>query len=465
MSVSTVLSSERSNAIKGRDTDWHPVETLIAEAMERLQVPGVAIGIFHKGREYLAGFGVTSVDNPLPVTTETLFQVGSITKTVVGTAVLRFAEMGKLDLKIPIRTYLPDLRLADENLAQRVTLRHLLTHTGGGMADCFEDMGEGDDALAKAVAKMDQLRLETPLGEVYSYSNSAFTLIGRVIEAVTEMTFERALQECLFDPLKMTHTFFFPSEIMTYRFAVGHEVRDDALRVVRPWDQVRAARPAAGLITCISDVLRYACFHLGNGMTKDGTHLVNEKNLALMQTPAYPRNQGWIGLAWEIDEIADQRIIGHEGITLGQIASLHLIPGRQFAVAILTNGSRGRLLSAEVRTWLYQHVLHIADEEPSFFAMSQEDLMPYVGLYDSALSQTEVRLSDGGLVIVSQFKGGFPRKETPGGPPGPPRRISFCGRDRVVILDPPWKGSQLTFVRKPDGSVGYLQASRLLRKI
>ena len=465
MSVSTVLSSGRSNAITVRVTGWHPVETLITEAMERLQVPGVAIGILDEGREYLAGFGVTSVDNPLPVTTATLFQVGSITKTVVGTAVLRLAEMGKLDLETPIRIYLPDLRLADENLAQQVTLRHLLTHTGGGIADSFEDIGEGDDALAQAVTKMDELLSETPLGEVYSYSNSGFTLIGRVIEVVTGMTFERALQECIFDPLKMIHTFFFPSEIMTYRFAVGHEVWDDALLVVRPWSQVRAARPAAGMITCISDLLRYACFHLGNGMTEEGTRLVSERALPLMQTPAYPRNQGWIGLAWEIDEIAGLRVIGHGGITTGQMASLHLIPSRQFAVAILTNGSRGGLLSTEVRTWLYQHSLHIAEEEPSFLAMTQEDLMPYVGLYDSALSQTEVRLSDGGLVIISQFKGGFPRKETPGGPPGPPRRIAFCGRDRVVILDPPWKGSQLTFVRKPDGSIGYLQASRLLRKV
>src|SRR6266700_2458744 len=187
------LSVERSNAVDFRGTDLRPVEALIVEAMKRLQVPGAAVGILHEGKEYVASFGVTSVDNPLSVTAETLFQVGSITKTIVSTAVLCLAERGKLDLETPICTYLPDLRLADENLTQRVTLRHLLTHTGGGIADCFEDTGNGDDALAKVVAKMDELPQETPPGEIYSYSNSGFTLIGRVIKVAFQGRIRQAV--------------------------------------------------------------------------------------------------------------------------------------------------------------------------------------------------------------------------------------------------------------------------------
>jgi len=168
---------------------------------------------------------------------------------------------------------------------------------------------------------------------------------------------------------------------------------------------------------------------------------------------------------------SDKRLIlrktldGHGGITTGQISSLQLIPGRQFALAILTNGSRGGALIAELMPWLRQQILGIVEAPPTFLALTREELAAYEGMHDSSLSRTEVRLVDEGLVIISQFKGGYPTRETPGGPLQPPRRIAFCEKDRAVILDPPWKGSQLTFIRKPDGTVGYLQASRLLHKL
>ena len=114
--------SERSEAINLQATSGPSVEALIGETMKRLQIPGVAVGIVHEGQEYRLGFGVTSVDHPLPVTADTLFQVGSITKTVVGTAALRLAELGQLDLEAPIRTYLPDMRLPTEELTTSTML-------------------------------------------------------------------------------------------------------------------------------------------------------------------------------------------------------------------------------------------------------------------------------------------------------------------------------------------------------
>src|SRR5258708_22530948 len=89
----------------------------IEQAMQRFPVPGVAVGVIDGDREYTAGFGVTSIDNPLPVTDETLFQIGSTTKTVTGTLAMRLVEEGKLDLDVPVRTYLPELRLMEEDVA------------------------------------------------------------------------------------------------------------------------------------------------------------------------------------------------------------------------------------------------------------------------------------------------------------------------------------------------------------
>ena len=136
--------------------------------MERLHVPGVALGVLHEGREQTAGLGVTNVDHPLPVDADTLFQIGSITKTFTGTVAMMLVEQGKLDLDAPLRTYLPKLRLQDEEAATRVTMRHLLQHTRGWVGDYFDDTGPGEDALRRMVTRMAKLPQLTPLGEVAS---------------------------------------------------------------------------------------------------------------------------------------------------------------------------------------------------------------------------------------------------------------------------------------------------------
>ena len=117
------------------------------ELLERSGVPGASIGVEHDGAEDAAGFGATSIEHPLEVDAETLFQIGSITKTVTGTLALQLVEKGELDLDAPIRRYLPALRLADDDVAERVTMRHLLTHTGGWFGDYFAGGFPAEDVL------------------------------------------------------------------------------------------------------------------------------------------------------------------------------------------------------------------------------------------------------------------------------------------------------------------------------
>lgn len=106
------------------EADCRELGERVTVAMQRLQVPGVAVGLLHGDREYVAGFGVTNVEHPLPVDGDTLFQIGSLTKTYTGTALMRLVEAGRLDLDSPVRRWLPDLALADEGVAAAVTLRH-----------------------------------------------------------------------------------------------------------------------------------------------------------------------------------------------------------------------------------------------------------------------------------------------------------------------------------------------------
>src|SRR5262249_27747150 len=152
-------------------------------------------------------------------------------------------EQGVLELEAPVRRYLPDLRLSDAEVAERLTLRHLLTHTAGFVGDFFEDTGPGDDALQRYVSGIADLPQLVPLGTLFSYCNSGFAIAGRVIEMVCGKTYEQAARELVLEPLGMQHTFFFPTEVMTHRFVVGHRSPfdpDEEITVLRPWQLPRA---------------------------------------------------------------------------------------------------------------------------------------------------------------------------------------------------------------------------------
>src|SRR3954453_11018629 len=139
--------------------------------MEVVGIPGCAIGVLDGGDENLRGLGVTSVEHALEVDGDTLFQTGSITKTFTGTVAMRLVEEGRLELDAPVRTYVPELRLQDEDVAARVTMRHLLTHTGGWVGDYFDDTGRGDDALALMCQRLAGVRQEAPLSGLWGENN------------------------------------------------------------------------------------------------------------------------------------------------------------------------------------------------------------------------------------------------------------------------------------------------------
>jgi len=206
------------------DPKFKKIAQKIVSEMKRLQVPGVAVGIWHQGKEFADGFGVTNLEHPLPVTADTLFQTGSVSKTFTGTILMQLVEQGKVDLDAPAKKYLKDLKLSDKNVERKVTVRQLLTHMGGWVGDYFNDFGNGDDALdrmVKDIARLPQVQL---LGTIWSYNNTGFNIAARIIEIVTKKPYEQAAQEMLLSPLSLNMSFFYPSDILfTYRFVVGHQ--------------------------------------------------------------------------------------------------------------------------------------------------------------------------------------------------------------------------------------------------
>src|SRR3954452_4024057 len=228
----------------------------LSELATELNVPGEVAGIVRGDETEIAVHGVTNLDHPLTVDEDTLFQVGSTGKTLTATALVALVEKGLVGLDAPVRTYVPELALTDEDVAAKVTVLQLLNHTAGWMGDVFEDTGDGDDALEKYVAYMATLPQVTPLGASVSYNNASLSLAGHVIARVHGTTYEQAVKDLVLEPLGLTHTYAFAKDIMTMRFASGHNRHEDgSITVTRPWAIPRSATPAGGWTATIGDQL------------------------------------------------------------------------------------------------------------------------------------------------------------------------------------------------------------------
>ena len=430
-----------------------------AESLGRVGVPGAAIGVEHEGTQETTGLGVTSIEDPLEVDGETLFQIGSITKTVTGTLVMQLVERGELELDAPVREYLPGLRLADEDVAARVTMRHLLTHTGGWFGDHFADPSRGDDALERIVAELEELPQMTPLGELWSYCNSGFYIAGRVIELLTERPYEQAARELVLEPLGMTSSFFLPEEVMSRRFAVGHRPEAGETIVARPWALARAASAAGGITATVGDLLLYARFHMG----LDAGPLGAESLAAMREAQVEVDEPGrMMALSWFVRDVGGVTVAEHDGGTNGQMARLMLAPDAGFALAILTNHSPGggdviRELTREA--WHIYFDAELRDPEP--LELDTGALAEYAGSYANPWSEAELRVEGGGLVAHVSYKAGFPTKDTPPLPPLPPIPLAFYDEDRVFATEGTFKGVTGDFVREEGGIAWFRWGGRL----
>jgi CubicO group peptidase (beta-lactamase class C family) len=444
------------------DERFADVQAQVAAEMARLHVPGVAVGIIDGDQEFVGGQGVTNVNHPLPVDGDALFQIGSTTKTVTALLAMRLVEDGALDLDEPVRTYLPDLRLADETVAARVTLRHLFTHTGGWEGDFFDDTGRGEDALARMVARLDETPQIAPLGAVWSYNNAGFYIAGRVIEAVTGQPYEVVARELMLDPLGMQHSYFFAEDAITEAVSAGHLVRDGKAEIARPWGLARAANPAGGLISSARDQMIYARFHLGDGTAADGTGVVTPETMALLHTAIGPGGNAIdaMALVWRIQLASDgTHIIGHGGATNGQMSAFLLVPSRQWAITVLTNADCGDQLHRAITRFALGRYLGLALPDLTPITQDDGDLAEYAGRYLSMATEITITAQDGMLHATIADRGGFPKRDSP--PTQPPQEAQFApvGADRFVGVDEHFARIPVEFLRDAQGNIVWFRAS------
>ncbi|HEX5995860.1 MAG TPA: serine hydrolase domain-containing protein [Jiangellales bacterium] len=326
------------------------VQTWLQERLPALlaehQVPGAALAVAAGDEVIDVAAGVLSTATGVEATTDSVFQIGSITKVWTSALAMQLVDEGRLDLDAPVRSYVPEFRLADETAAAAITVRQLMCHTSGFEGDIFTDTGKGDDAVERYIDALTEVGQLVPPGERFSYNNAGFCVLGRVVEVLRGKPFDDCLREHLFAPLGLTHAAPSPYEAILHRAAVGHiQPTPEADPQPAPvWALARSNGPAGSMLAMSArDLVTFARMHIGAGAGPDGTRVLSDVSVRAMQQrqvelpPLGLMGDAW-GLGWEIYDWPGGTVIGHDGNTIGQSALLRVVPSQNVAIALLTNG-------------------------------------------------------------------------------------------------------------------------------
>lgn len=329
--------------------DQERLEHGITKAMGNARVPGLALGVIENGSVlYANGFGVTSVeDGGLPVTAQTLFRIGSVTKALTGTLILRLVEAGALDLDTPVTAYVPWFTLSNPALNRGVTLRRLLSHTSGLPTDHAPFGPREPDALERRIRNdIPRYPLVAPPGERYHYSNVGLHIAGYLAEAVSGRPYADLMQDMVFEPLGMERTTFDPLVALTYPTALAHEMGEDGTpRVEHCFSENTACRPSGYALSNVDNLCRFAQMLMGGG-----PQILSAQSLMEMQSPQVvvsAEHEVSYGLTLFVETYKGVRRVGHSGDIRSYGALLFVAPDQGTGVVLLFNRSRGFWATAE----------------------------------------------------------------------------------------------------------------------
>lgn len=302
--------------------------------MKDWQTPGVAVGIVKDGKVLLAqGFGVRDLDSMAPVTADTLFMTGSATKSFTATAFQSLVEEGRLDWDQPVRDYIPGFRVSDPFVSDRVTARDFAAHRTGLYPVDVPFFFNRNVDVAQLVANMRYLDSRYDFRTKYSYNNLGYVLLGHMIERAAGRPWADVVRQRILDPLDMNASLFSTDDMQKAAdFAKPYAVRDGKPTETE-YLEPASAGPAGGLISNVTDMLKWAQFQLsGTPRVISAQGLLETHSMQMVMGA-----QSGYGLGWMIEPYRGHTWVHHGGNVPGFNATVSLLPEERIGIVVLAN--------------------------------------------------------------------------------------------------------------------------------
>jgi CubicO group peptidase (beta-lactamase class C family) len=381
------------------------IDSCVEANRVQLGAPGAAVAVALDGEMlYQRGYGVKRRGGNDPVTPDTIFRIGSVTKQMTAAAVLQQVELGRVDLDAPVTDYVPELVIGGRWPADRIKVRHVLTHTSGFPDRINEHSVVGDQALSFWATLQTQVRLHAPPGSFWNYSNPNFMIAGLVAERASGTPYRDLLEDSLWQPAGMTDTTFNPSRVIAggdYSFGHYFAPEDGQNHIVGPRDNdLWAAGPAGFAFSTVGDLVRWALL-----LTDGGGPVLSPWSAATMQDPHAWQHYTpdlYYGYGIMVDRYQGLDIRQHGGNVAGFGTYLLWVPDRRFAVALLTNVSSSLIDAAYC---IVDEVLDPVPVEPPDLTTDPATWARYEGEYqltesDGASVRARVELDGDRLIGI-----------------------------------------------------------------
>ncbi|AQZ69518.1 Beta-lactamase [[Actinomadura] parvosata subsp. kistnae] len=390
------------------DNDFRTVEAQLREQSAAYcaanHVPGFVAGVFHAGRQAVVAHGTANVVTGAPMREDTGFLIGSVTKVLTTTLVLQQVDRGVLDLDAPVVSYLPEFALNVPGAADKILVRHLISHTNGIDADLYFPDAKGRDALKAYVAGLaDSCGVLFEPGEQLSYSNGGMIVAGRLLEVVTGLSFPELLQRDLYGPVGMKDSSTSAEQAILRGTAIGH-FPDPETMEARPTGLFTLPDtwgPAGGTpIGTVADLLAFGRTHLAGGVSPSGARVLSAASVALMQQVSYDMrtpNVPPMGMGWVRYPFGDVTVLAMSGASPGGVSLLCVVPEHDLVFAAYGNTPGAIMLHDQLLQWLLREHLGVPIPRLVTEMRQDVDLTPYAGTYRSDQLRIDVSIVDGQL--------------------------------------------------------------------
>jgi CubicO group peptidase (beta-lactamase class C family) len=319
----------------GDQANYEAIDEYITARMRSDHIPGVALAIV-KGDQivYLKGYGRAD-QSGRPVTPQTPFLIGSVTKPFTALAVMQLVEAGKVELDAPVQRYIPWFRTADPKASAQITVRMLINQTSGlpqGPTMVTWTWPDSPDAIERHVRLLANAKLVFSPGQGFAYSNGNYVTLGMIVQAVSGQSYEDYIRQHIFTPLDMQHSYVSQEAAMHDGMAMGYRWwLGFPIPVTLPYN--RANLPAGFAISSAEDMAHFLIAQMNGGRYRD-ISVLSPDGIGLLQ--AEPPS-GAYGMGWESVRIGGRRLINHDGATGNYQCSVFIDPEDRVGVFLAAN--------------------------------------------------------------------------------------------------------------------------------